>query len=156
MNSKSKAPSIPSDRPISWEDWLKGRAARRALSRRIAGSALQRRESSSDSRLRKMFAGKRGLPFSNNTETTSKTKSRKASVRPRSDVRRVAIESNAIRSAGYSPSNKLLEIKFRSGKIYRYFGVPKAAFDALLNAPSAGAFLNMEIKGRYEFEMVDS
>jgi hypothetical protein len=63
MNSKSKAPSIPIDRPISWEDWLAGRKARRKLSESVAPQGSQRPKSSADGRLRKKFAGQRGLPF---------------------------------------------------------------------------------------------
>jgi hypothetical protein len=65
MNSKSKAPSIPIDRPISWKDWLAGREARREISGRLAPQGSQRPRSSADRELRKKFNGKRGLPFAN-------------------------------------------------------------------------------------------
>lgn len=63
MNSNSKVPSIPIDRPISWEDWLKGRRFRRELGNRVAPEIIRRESSSSDKRLRKLFNGERGLPF---------------------------------------------------------------------------------------------
>ena len=63
MNSKSKAPSIPIDRILSWEDWLKGRRWRRELGNRVAPEVIQRPRSSSDRRLRTLFKGRRGLPF---------------------------------------------------------------------------------------------
>ncbi len=63
MNSSSKVPSIPIDRPISWEDWLKGRRFRRELGNRVAPEIIRRESSSSDKRLRKLFNGERGLPF---------------------------------------------------------------------------------------------
>jgi hypothetical protein len=63
MNSKSKAPSIPIDRVLSWEDWLKGRRWRRELGNRVAPVVIRRSRSSSDRRLRKLFKGRRGLPF---------------------------------------------------------------------------------------------
>ena len=63
MNSKSEIPSIPIDRPISWEDWLKGRRARRETSQLLAPGIIRRESSSSDKRLRKQFNGERGLPF---------------------------------------------------------------------------------------------
>jgi hypothetical protein len=63
MSLRSKAPSIPIDRPISWEDWLRGRRARRETSKQVAPGVLRRRRSSSDRRLRKLFKGQRGLPF---------------------------------------------------------------------------------------------
>ena len=63
MNSKLEALSIPLDRPISWEDWLRGRRARRETSKSVAPGVVRRPRSSSDRRLRKLFNGQRGLPF---------------------------------------------------------------------------------------------
>jgi hypothetical protein len=63
MNLSSRAPSIPIDRPISWEDWQRGRRARRETSKQVASGIVRRKTSSSDRRLRKLFKGRRGLPF---------------------------------------------------------------------------------------------
>ncbi len=63
MDSDSEIPPIPIDRPISWEDWLKGRRTRRELSERVAPGESRRTESSSDRKLREAFKGARGLPF---------------------------------------------------------------------------------------------
>jgi hypothetical protein len=51
------------DEVMSWEDWLKGRHWRRELGNRVAPEVIQRRRSSSDHRLRRLFKGRRGLPF---------------------------------------------------------------------------------------------
>ena len=61
--SKSRAPSIPMNEVMSWEDWLKGRRWRRELGNRVAPEVIQRQRGSSDRRLRKLFKGRRGLPF---------------------------------------------------------------------------------------------
>lgn len=61
--SKSGVPTIPMNEPISWEDWLKGRRARRETGNRVAPEVIRRPSSSSDKRLRKLFNGQRGLPF---------------------------------------------------------------------------------------------
>ena len=63
MNSKSKVPCIPIQGAISWEDWLKGRRARREASQLVAPGINRRKESSKDRRLKKLFNGERGLPF---------------------------------------------------------------------------------------------
>lgn len=63
MNSKSKVPCIPIEGSISWADWLKGRRARRESSKLVAPGVIRRQSSSSDRRLRKLFNGERGLPF---------------------------------------------------------------------------------------------
>jgi hypothetical protein len=61
--SKSGVPTIPMNEPISWEDWLKGRRARRESSKLVAPGVIRRKSSSSDRRLKKLFNGERGLPF---------------------------------------------------------------------------------------------
>ena len=63
MNSEKPVPIIPKGRPISWTDWLKGRRARRETGNRVAPEIIRRRSSSSDTRLRKLYNGQRGLPF---------------------------------------------------------------------------------------------
>ncbi len=63
MNSKSKVPCIPIEGSISWEDWLKGRRFRREMGNRVAPEIIRRKSSSKDRRLKKLFNGERGLPF---------------------------------------------------------------------------------------------
>ena len=63
MNSKSKAPCIPIEGSISWEDWLKGRRYRRELGNLVAPEIIRRKSSSSDRRLKKLYNDERGLPF---------------------------------------------------------------------------------------------
>ena len=63
MNLERKAPIIPRGKPISWEDWLKGRRARRKTGNQVAPEVIRRASSSSDKRLRKLYDGERGLPF---------------------------------------------------------------------------------------------
>ena len=68
MNSEDQVPIIPKGRPISWEDWLKGRRARRETGNRVAPEIIRRQSSSSDRRLRKLFKGERGLPLKRTEE----------------------------------------------------------------------------------------
>ena len=65
MNSKSKARCvpIPIEGAISWEDWLEGRRFRREMGNRVAPKIIRRKSSSKDKRLKKLFNGERGLPF---------------------------------------------------------------------------------------------
>ena len=63
MNLESKVPTWKIDEPLSWEDWLKGRRARRESGNLVAPEIIRREFSSSDKRLRKLFNGERGLPF---------------------------------------------------------------------------------------------
>lgn len=68
MNSENEIPVIAKGRPISWEDWLKGRRARREAGNKVAPEIIRRPSSSSDRRLRKLFNGERGLPFKRTEE----------------------------------------------------------------------------------------
>ena len=63
MNSENPVPIIPNGHPISWENWLNGRRARRETGNRVAPEIIRRSSSSSDKRLRKLFNGERRLPF---------------------------------------------------------------------------------------------
>ena len=63
MNSTSKVPCIPIEGSISWEDWLKGRRFRREMGKRVAPGVIRRESSSKDRRLKRLFKGGRGLPF---------------------------------------------------------------------------------------------
>ncbi len=68
MRSESAAdlPSKPLPRTASWEEWEQGRAARRALSRKIAGGKPLRRAFGNprkDKVLRALNNGERGMPF---------------------------------------------------------------------------------------------
>ncbi|MCC6819754.1 MAG: hypothetical protein V9H26_08775 [Verrucomicrobiota bacterium] len=63
MNLRSNVPSIPIEGSISYEDWLKGRRYRRELSKLVAPGIIRRKSSSRDRRLKKLFKGERGLPF---------------------------------------------------------------------------------------------
>ena len=48
---------------MSWEDWKAGRKARRQNGMLRAPEVIRRSESSSDKRLRELYNGERGLPF---------------------------------------------------------------------------------------------
>ena len=61
--SRSGVPVIPMNEVMSWEDWLKGRRARRETALKVAPENIRRPSSFSDKRLRKLFNGERGFPF---------------------------------------------------------------------------------------------
>ena len=66
-------------------------------------------------------------------------------------MRRRAVNSSVIQTLGYDGRNSLLEIEFRTGRVYQYFGVPPAVYNDLLNAPSLGEFYNRQIRNEYRF-----
>ena len=61
--------------------------------------------------------------------------------------------SSAIDRAAYDSAAETLDLWYRGGDRYRYFEVPEAVYEDLLAAPSAGEFVNREIKPRFRFEI---
>ncbi len=66
--SKSGIPAIPMTETMTWEDWLKGRRARRETGSRVAPEIIRRPSSSSDGRLHRLYGRERGLPFKKTNE----------------------------------------------------------------------------------------
>jgi hypothetical protein len=62
-------------------------------------------------------------------------------------------DSSAVDRAAYDIGARTLDLWYKGGDRYRYFDVPEAVFDALLVAPSAGEFVNREIKPHYRYEI---
>ena len=63
------------------------------------------------------------------------------------------LDSSAIARAAYDEAALTLDLWYQGGDRYRYFDVPEDVFEALLAAPSAGEFVNREIKPAYRFEI---
>lgn len=57
--------------------------------------------------------------------------------------------SSVIASLDYDARTRTLEVEFHSGRVYHYAGVPKAEYQALLNAESIGGHFNREIRPNY-------
>ena len=48
----------------------------------------------------------------------------------------------------------VLELEFRSGAVYRYFGIPPHTFEELLRAQSKGGYFNSHIRNRFAYAKV--
>jgi KTSC domain len=66
-------------------------------------------------------------------------------------LRRVPVESSAIRSVGYDPRRRVLDVEFAGGAVYRYLDVPPRAHAALLAADSYGRYVNAHVRDRYRW-----
>jgi hypothetical protein len=69
-------------------------------------------------------------------------------------MERQPVESSNISSVGFDPETETLEVEFRNGSIYQYFGVPLPLFEQLTQSPSIGSFLNINIKESFPYERV--
>ena len=61
------------------------------------------------------------------------------------------VDSSNIEAIGHDTDAQELHVRFLSGTIYVYHGVPNEVYENLMASPSKGSFLNREIKGVYEF-----
>ena len=69
-------------------------------------------------------------------------------------MEREEVKSSVIHSAGYDDDREVLEVKFRTGRVYRYKQVPRRVFEEFLTADSAGKYFNEQIRTNYEGELV--
>lgn len=63
----------------------------------------------------------------------------------------IEVTSSNVKSVAYSPEGHL-HVRFHNGSEYRYLNTPKSVFDDFLTAPSAGRFLNTEVKKQFAAE----
>ena len=62
---------------------------------------------------------------------------------------RTPVHSSNIRSVGYDPAWRTLEVEFHSGGLYHYSGVPETVYHGFMRAASKGTYFHDHIKGRY-------
>lgn len=70
-------------------------------------------------------------------------------------MRTTPIDSTAIARVGYDVATRTLRLEFRSGRIYDYVEVPPEIYKQVLNADSAGEFVNLEIKPNFDCSEVE-
>lgn len=59
------------------------------------------------------------------------------------------VESSFIQAIGYDAGSQTLEIGFRSGGTYQYYGVPEHVHEEMMQASSHGQYFHQHVKGRY-------
>ena len=70
-------------------------------------------------------------------------------------TRRIPVESTSLASVGFSLEHNVLEIEFRNGLVYQYFGVPRALYEQLLAAESKGKFMNRFIRRGFPQQRIE-
>jgi hypothetical protein len=69
-------------------------------------------------------------------------------------VKRTHVESSAIRSVGYDAQQRILEVRYVNGALYRYLKVPPEVMEYLEKAPSKGGFVNTIVKPHFKMEKI--
>jgi hypothetical protein len=67
---------------------------------------------------------------------------------------RASVRSRNIRSVGYDPATRTLEVEFHSGGLYQYSGVPETIYQGFMRAASKGSYFHDHIKDRYPCRQV--
>jgi len=69
---------------------------------------------------------------------------------------RVDLNSTSLYAVTYQDQCAVLELEFRSGAVYRYFGIPQQTLEELLRAESKGGYFNSRIRNRFAHAKVYS
>lgn len=64
------------------------------------------------------------------------------------------VSSSNINSIGYDENASILEIEFKDGGVYQYFGVSSQTFVSLKTAISVGSYFHKHIKPNYRYKKV--
>lgn len=65
---------------------------------------------------------------------------------------RTKVDSSNLKSIGYDGEGMILEVEFKGGSVYRYFGVSSEIHRDLMSAQSKGSYFYKKIKNNFKFE----
>jgi hypothetical protein len=64
-------------------------------------------------------------------------------------MQRQPVTSSNLRSVGYDPDSRTLEIEFQTGRVWRYANVPPSVYSTLMAADSKGSYFNSCIRDAF-------
>lgn len=67
---------------------------------------------------------------------------------------RSPVVSSAIKSIGYDPERKVLEIEFNSGSVYQYFDVSPDTHRQLVTTQSHGTYFEHHVRDVFDYRQV--
>lgn len=69
-------------------------------------------------------------------------------------MHRQAVASSNLRAVGYDAAVQTLEVEFKDGGVYQYYGVPPYIYQGLMSAASKGGYLADHVKGVYRYRRI--
>lgn len=66
-------------------------------------------------------------------------------------MQREPVQSSQIRSVGYEPASRTLEIEFSNGAVYQYSNVDPDIHTRMMESSSVGSFFNQNVRGVHEY-----
>ncbi len=70
------------------------------------------------------------------------------------EIKRHLVVSSNIKSIGYDPNSKTLEVEFHNGSIYQYEDVLESAYTELMNSGSYGRTFSSQIRDKYFYKRI--
>jgi hypothetical protein len=67
---------------------------------------------------------------------------------------REPVDSSTMRSVGYEPQGRTLEVEFAVGTVYEYLDVRASVHEELMAAESKGRYFNREVRDMYPYVRV--
>jgi len=64
------------------------------------------------------------------------------------------VSSRLLASVAYDHDRAILQLEFRSGAVYQYFGVPRQSYQELWQADSQGAYFNRHIRRFFPYALL--
>jgi len=61
-------------------------------------------------------------------------------------MKRTPVTSSSIASVGYDDAEQVMEIEFKTGRVYQFPMIPRDKYDALMAAPSVGKYYAANFK----------
>ncbi|MEO8382166.1 MAG: KTSC domain-containing protein [Acidobacteriota bacterium] len=62
---------------------------------------------------------------------------------------RTLIDSSVIAALTYDSDTNVLDVEFRTGRVYRYWLIPQGVYDALRGSDSIGRHFNSEVRDHF-------
>lgn len=73
---------------------------------------------------------------------------------PANGIKRTAVSSSNLNSAGYDLKTQTLEIQFNDGSVYQYHQVPQEIYVGLMKAESHGSYFYAMIRNVFQYKKV--
>ena len=65
-------------------------------------------------------------------------------------MEREPVQSSNLKSVGYDPDSKQLEVEFHSGAVHRYEDVPAKVHQRIMSAKSPGSYFHNNVRSAYK------
>jgi KTSC domain len=65
-----------------------------------------------------------------------------------------SVQSSNLRAVDFDAASATLYVKFHSGSLYAYFGVPYHRYQGLMSASSKGSYLHEYIRNSYRYRRI--